>query len=186
MEADAKEGIEMKIAVYLGASFGSDNRIERETEKLGQWFGKRHHTLVYGGSKTGLMGVLASAAKESGAKIIGVELRKFHEDDCSYQGCDEFYVYDTLLERKEKMMDISNAFIAMPGGLGTLDEISEIMTLDKIDDSHRTIILMNIDGFYDDLSHQLDKMVSFGFLKPEERNRIYFADSVEEVEKIMK
>jgi uncharacterized protein (TIGR00730 family) len=176
----------MKIAVYLGANYGSDKNIEKETEKLGEWIGRHHHTLVFGGSKTGLMGTLAQATKKNGGRIIGVELTKFHKGGASFDGCDDFLVYDTLLERKAKMMEISNAFIALPGGFGTLDEISEIMALDKINEEHRVIVLMNIDGFYDDLSHQLDKMVSFGFLKMEERSCIHFADSVEELAKILK
>lgn len=176
----------MKIAVYLGAYYGSDKNIEEETKKLGEWIAKHHHTLVYGGSKTGLMGVLATAAKQNDGKIIGVELKKFHTDGVSYEKCDEFYLYDTLLERKEKMMEISNAFIAIPGGFGTLDEISEIMALDKLSLEHRTIIFLNIDSFYDDTMHQLDKMVSFGFLRNEDRNRIHFINSVDELSQVIR
>lgn len=170
----------MKIAVFLGANYGSDDNIIEETRNLGTWIGKNHHTLVYGGSKTGLMNILSESTKEAGGKVIGVEARIFYEEGKGSDECDEFYVEETMAERKKRIMDISNAFIALPGGTGTLDEISEIMVLDKISKDHRTIILLNIDGFYDDLKHQLDKMVSFGYLREEDRNLIHFADSVKD------
>ncbi len=174
----------MKIAVYLGSNSGSDKRIEEETALLGEWIGKYHHTLVYGGSNVGLMNTIASSTKKNGGKVIGVELKKFYDEGNSFSDCDEFYVTNTLLERKEKMMSLSNAFIALPGGYGTLDEISEIICQDKLSKEHKTIILLNIDGFYDDLMHQFDKMVSFGFLHMEERNRIHFLNSVQDLDSL--
>ncbi len=174
----------MKIAVYLGSNFGSDKKIEEETVLLGEWIGRHHHTLVYGGSNVGLMNTIAVSTKKSGGKVIGVELKKFYDEGNSFSECDEFHVTETLLERKEKMMSLSNAFIALPGGYGTLDEISEIICLDKLSTEHKTILFLNIDGFYDDLMHQFDKMVSFGFLKIEERNRIHFLNSVQELDSI--
>lgn len=170
----------MKIAVFLGANYGSDDNIIEETRKLGTWIGKNHHTLVYGGSKTGLMNVLAESTKMAGGKVIGVEARIFYEEGKGLETCDEFYVEETMAERKKRIMDTANAFVALPGGTGTLDEISEIMVLDKLEKDHRIIILLNIDGFYDDLMHQLDKMVSFGYLREEDRNLIHFANSVDD------
>lgn len=171
----------MNIAVYLASKSGNLPHIIEQTQLLGAWIGKNHHALVYGGSNTGLMYTIARSTKGHGGKVIGIEMSKFHNEGCSFSECDEFVVTETLSERKEKMMKLSDAFIALPGGIGTLDEISEIMAVDKIGGHHRPIILMNIDGFYDDLKHQLEKMVSYGYLLEEEKNRIHFVEDVDEL-----
>lgn len=172
----------MNIAVFLGANCGTNKHIEEETKKLGTFIGKHNHTLVYGGSKTGLMLELASSTKENKGHVIGIEAKMFYEDGKAYDLCDEFFVTDTLSERKMKMMNISDAFIALPGGTGTLDEITEIMVLDKLDKVHRPIYFINIDNFYDDMIKQLDKMVDFGFLTKHNRDLVKFIKSVDELE----
>ena len=176
----------MKIAIYLAANYGKDKTIIKETEKLGAWIGINKHTLVYGGSKTGLMLTLAKAVKENKGYIIGVEAKIFFEDNKGYDHCDEMYVEDSLLERKKRMMDIADCFIALPGGTGTLDEITEIMCLDKISNVHRPIFLLNINHFYDDLKNQLDKMVAYGYLSQSDRDLIKFPSDAEEVIKALK
>lgn len=176
----------MKIAVYLGSNTGSDPRIKMETERLGEFIGKKHHTLVFGGGNTGLMNVISSSVRNNGGKVIGVELKLFYDNTSSYSHCDELHVTDTLLGRKQLMMKISDAFIALPGGTGTLDEITEIMCLDKLNSKHRPIFFLNIDGFYDDMKHQLEKMVAFNFLTQEDLELIRFVDDVEELSKEFK
>lgn len=176
----------MNIAVYLGSKFGTDKNIEKECIKLGEFIGKNKHSLVYGGSDTGLMHTLATSVKNSGGRIVGIEMKLFHDSGCSYSQCDEFIVTETLAERKKLMMEKSDAFIALPGGTGTLDEITEIMCLDKLNETHKPILLLNIDGFYDDLNNQLKKMVSFGFLTDLEYSLISFPKSVDEAVELLK
>ena len=176
----------MNIAVYLGSSFGTDPRIKIETQRLGEWMGKKHHKLVYGGGKEGLMGILASSVVENSGEVIGVELKMFCNDGHAFDHCSEFHAVDSFFERKKIIMDLSDAFIALPGGPGTLDEISEIICQDRFQSYHRPIFFLNIDGFYDDIKHQFEKMVAFGFFSSEEYENIYFVDDVDELIKEFK
>ncbi|MBQ3962836.1 MAG: TIGR00730 family Rossman fold protein, partial [Erysipelotrichaceae bacterium] len=117
----------MNITVYLGAAFGNDPCLQSEAEKLGAYIGQAGHTLVYGGSHNGLMGVLARSAKNNGARVIGVEPQFFIDAGFVNDDVDELYVTQTMSERKNKMIELGDAFIAFPGGTGTLEEISEVM-----------------------------------------------------------
>ncbi len=168
----------MNVAVYLGSAIGKSEKIKKETEELGKRLGENKFTLIYGGSNTGLMNVLASSTKNNGGKVIGVEIPLFHKQGYSFEHCDEFILSKDLSERKKTMMEKANAFIALPGGIGTLDEISEVICLDSLNEKQKPIFFLNTDGFYDDLKKQLEKMVDFGFLKKEYLDTIYFADDV--------
>lgn len=176
----------MNIAVYLSSNFGTDKKIEEQTKKLGEFIGKNQHTLIYGGSKTGLMNVLASSTKDNGGKVIGVETKFFHEKGLSFEYCDEFYLTSSMSERKQMMLSKADAFIALPGGIGTMDEISEVICLDSLSEKHRPLIFMNVNGFYSDLKNQYDKMVEYGYLKKEFRDRIHFLDDVDKLETLLK
>ncbi len=171
----------MNIAVYLASSFGTDKRIQEETKKLGEWIGTNKHSLIYGGSKAGLMEVIAQSCKDKGGKVIGVETKLFYNQGQAYPLCDDFYLTETLSQRKKIMMDISDAFIALPGGVGTLDEISEILCLNKLSEKKRPILFLNINHFYDDLQHQFEKMIAYQYLTKEDISTVYFVDSTDEL-----
>ena len=109
----------MKITVYLGANEGNDPSLKEAVKELGVWIGENGHTLVYGGSKTGLMGELAGSVLEAGGSVIGVEPQMFIEQDFQYEGLTELIVTKDIFERKVKMMELGEAFIAFPGGTGT-------------------------------------------------------------------
>lgn len=168
----------MNIAVYLGSAMGNNEEIQKETEELGKRIGENNFTLIYGGSNTGLMNILASSTKKNGGKVIGVEIPLFHNRGYSFSHCDEFILSKDLSERKKTMMEKADAFIALPGGIGTLDEISEVMCLDSLSENKKPIFFLNTDGFYNDLKKQFEKMVAFNFLKKEYLDTIYFADDV--------
>ncbi len=175
----------MRIAVFLGATLGNSVKILDETTKLGHFIGCNNHTLVYGGSDAGLMRIIAKSTQESGGKVIGVELKKFDDLGASYYNVDEFIVTETIQERKKIMIDMSDAFIAIPGGVGTLDEISEIICINKLEEKHRPIILLNIDGYYEGLKEQINTMVKYNFLSKENALLISFASNVDEIIKIL-
>lgn len=176
----------MNIAVYLASSFGKSKEIQKKTIELAQYIGKNHHTLVYGGSNCGLMGLLADNVLATEGHIIGVEPKFFHDDGYTYTGLSKLILVDTMAERKAKMMELSNAFVALPGGLGTLDEITEILDINKRAIPHRHIFFYNIEGFYEPTKLQIEKMVEYGYLPRDYFERIHFIQNIEEFDEIIK
>jgi len=122
----------MKIAVYCGASVGNEPSFATAAQELGQWIASRKNTLVYGGGKAGLMGVLADAVLENGGQVIGVIPTFLKDRELAHPGLTELYVVETMSERKRKMFELSQAFVALPGGPGTLEEITEMISWSRI------------------------------------------------------
>ena len=116
----------MNITVYCGSNFGDDPLFEKAARELGAWIAREGHALVYGGSSVGLMGAVSRAAIEGGAPVIGVEPAFFIEAGVAQHDLTELIVCDTMGERKAKMIELGEMFVALPGGVGTLEEISEI------------------------------------------------------------
>lgn len=171
----------MNITVYLGSSEGIRPVFRQAAQELGEWIGRNGHTLIYGGSEMGLMGVLADAVIKEGGKVIGVEPRFFVEEEVQHKGITELIVTETMAERKQKMIELGDAFIAFPGGLGTLEEITEVITLCKLRRIEKPFCLLNIDGYYEPLRKLLFHMVEEGFLERGWAESVRFADSVGEV-----
>ena len=118
----------MNITVYLGANKGIDDTFSIAVRELGKWIGANGHTLIYGGSKTGLMGELAESVLMEGGRVTGVEPQFFVEAEVQYDEITELIVTKDMTERKTKMIELGDAFIAFPGGTGTLEEITEVMS----------------------------------------------------------
>ena len=171
----------MTICVYLGSSEGNSDIYKAAVKELGNWIGQNGHDLVYGGSHCGLMGMLADAALETGARVTGVEPRFFVEADLLHPGITELVVVETMAERRSRMMELGDAFIAFPGGVGTLDEISEIMVMNALSLMRKPCILYNVNGYYDKLRDFLDDMVAEGFLLNERRGMIRFVSGCGEL-----
>ena len=175
----------MNITVYLGAYEGNDNSIKDAVRELGTWIGESGNTLVYGGSKIGLMGVLAESVIRSGGKAIGVEPQFFIDQVVQYEDLTELIVTKNMSQRKAKMIELGDAFIALPGGTGTLEEIAEIMSGVSLGLIKAPCILYNHHGYYDDLRRQLAKMIEIGLSSEERQAGICFADSIEEIKNIL-
>lgn len=175
----------MNITVYLGAYEGNDNSIRDAVRELGTWIGESGNTLVYGGSKIGLMGVLAESVIRSGGKAIGVEPQFFIDQVVQYEELTELIVTENMSQRKAKMIELGDAFIALPGGTGTLEEISEIMSNVSLRLIKAPCILYNHHGYYDHLKQQLAKMIEIGLSSEERQAGICFADSIEEIKDIL-
>lgn len=118
----------MNITVYLGALRGNDPVLKDAVKELGRWIGENNHTLIYGGSKSGLMGYIAESVLNAGGTAIGIEPQFFIDEELQYDGLTELIITKDMTERKTKMIELGDAFIAFPGGTGTLEEISEVMS----------------------------------------------------------
>ena len=175
----------MNITVYLGASEGNDPALRMAVEKLGQYIGQNGHSLVYGGSKSGLMGALARSALDAGAVVIGVEPSFFIDEMLQYEDLTELIVTETMAERKTKMIELGDAFIAFPGGTGTLEEISEVMSKVSLKQLDAPCILYNLNGYYNDLQALLRHMIRKGLSSEERQKGIYFAATLEDIRAIL-
>ena len=175
----------MNITVYLGANKGNDDSLERAVQELGQWIGDSGHALVYGGSKTGLMGILAESAVESGGKVTGVEPEMFIQSEVQYDGVTELIVTKDFPERKRKMIELGDAFIAFPGGTGTLEEIAEVISQTALEQLDASCILYNLNGYYDGLKALLFHMIEMGLSTEERQKQIYFAENLADIKAII-
>ena len=175
----------MHITVYLGANEGNDPSLGQAVQALGQWIGRNGHTLVYGGSKTGLMGEIAKSALEAGGEVIGVEPQFFMDEGVQYEGLTELIVTRDMTARKEKMIALGDAFIAVPGGTGTLEEITEVMSKVSLKQLDAPCILYNLNGYYDDLKALLRHMIEKGLSSEARQAGIYFAEDLAQIRAIL-
>ncbi len=171
----------MNIAVYLGASEGIAPIYREEACALGRWLGENRHRLIYGGSKTGLMGLLARQTLESGGTVTGVEPEMFVARGAQLEGLTELIVTRDMRERRAVMMELAEAFIAFPGGTGTAEEISEVVSAGSLGLVKGVYGYYNVNGFYDFARDGYDRMVQQGFLTRENREKIRFWHSVAEI-----
>jgi len=176
----------MNITVYLGANEGNDLTLTEAVRELGTWIGESGNRLVYGGSKSGLMGVLAKSVVSSGGEAIGVEPVFFVERDLQYEKLTQLIITHDMSERKTKMAELGDAFIALPGGTGTLEEISEIMSKISLCHLNAPCIIFNHKGYYDGLKQLLDKMIERGLSTKERQSKIFFAESVDDIIRLLR
>ena len=176
----------MNITVYLASSTGNDHNFITAMCELGTWIGASGNTLVYGGYKTGLMGQLAHSVLQAGGKVIGVEPQFFIDEEYQYEGLTQLIVAKDMAERKMKMIELGDAFIAFPGGVGTLEEVSEIMSKLSLRQLDEPCIYYNFDGYYDDMKHFLQHMIAKGLSSEEKQKGVYFAENLDEINRILK
>lgn len=176
----------MNITVYLGANEGKDATLKMAVRELGTWIGESGNRLIYGGSKSGLMGELAESVLQAGGEVIGVEPQFFIDMEYQYDAITELIVTKDMTERKMKMIELGDVFIAFPGGTGTLEEIAEVMS--KVSLKHLTApcILYNLNDYYDGLQTLLRHMTEMGLSSPERQEGIYFAKDLSEIREIIK
>lgn len=172
----------MNICVYGAASNDLDKAYFAAAEKMGELIADKGFGLVYGGGLFGLMGAAAKGAKKCGGRVTGVAPRFFKPDGVLYEECDEFIYTETMRERKQKMEELSDAFIVMPGGIGTMEEFLEIFTLRQLGRHTKPIAILNTNGYYNDMAAMLAKAVSEGFMKKE---NLAFAPVIAAPEEVM-
>lgn len=153
-----------KICVFCGSSEGNDMTIIEAGRQLGKTFAERDITLVYGAGKIGIMGIIAESALANNGKVVGIIPNFLKLKEVVHLGLTELISTENMHERKLKMQEASDAFIALPGGMGTLEELFEIITWLQLGLHQKPIGLLNVNGFYDPLIHMLETMVRKGFL----------------------
>ena len=157
------------IGVFCGSNTGAGTAYAEAARKLAQSMAGRRLRLVYGGGSIGLMGVLGEAALAAGAHVIGVTPRRLLEKEVVHRGLTELRVVETMLERKALMAELSDGFIALPGGLGTLDELFEMLTWTQLGLQRKPCALLDVDGYYGGLAAFLDHAVAQRFITPQHR-----------------
>jgi hypothetical protein len=156
----------MHIAVYCSSSNQIDAKYRRVAKTLGQQMAERGHTLVYGGGRVGLMGVIARAVHEGEGTVVGVIPERLKsKEGIAYGVADEMIVTKTMRERKRHMYERADAFIVLPGGLGTLEEFMEVLTLKQLAYHGRPITLINTDGFFDTLLDFFEELLDGHFAR---------------------
>uniref|UniRef100_A0A7C4EKG4 Cytokinin riboside 5'-monophosphate phosphoribohydrolase n=1 Tax=Fundidesulfovibrio putealis TaxID=270496 RepID=A0A7C4EKG4_9BACT len=160
------------VCVFLGSNLGNRPEYVQGAEALGALLASRGVALVYGGAKNGLMGVLARAVLAGGGKAVGVLPGFLKAKELALENLSEMYEVDSMHERKARMAELSDGFIAMPGGLGTLEEIFEVATWGQLGLHAKPVGFLNLLGYYDKLAGFLDNMVAEGFLKPPHRGNL--------------
>lgn len=158
------------ICVYSSSSIAIDRLYFDTAFQLGRAIASRGDKLLYGGGMLGLMGAIAEAVRENGGKVIGVIPKALDRPGIVYENCDELIVTEGMRERKAMMDARSEAFIALPGGYGTLEELLEIITLKQLKYHSKPIVILNVNHFYDPLLAQFDSITQQCFAKPESQN----------------
>lgn len=171
----------MNICLYGASSPEIDEIFIKKTEELGEEIGKAGHSLVYGGGAAGLMGAAARGVEKGGGKVIGVAPSFFQVDGVLFENCTELIYTDTMRQRKQIMEERADAFVAVPGGIGTFDELFEILTLKQLGQHNKPVAIFNIDGYFDSLAKMLDVAVERRFMTEQSRALIKVISSAEEL-----
>lgn len=177
----------MTIAVYCGSDTGKGSGWVQAASELGRWIGEGENTLIYGGGEAGLMGAVAREVYEAGREVIGVvpgNVDFIRNRPQIY--CTKVIIADNMSTRKETMLELADAFIALPGGIGTLDEISEAITLTKIGVFQKKCVLFNRDSFYEPLKSLFSGMRQAGFLPEDSMDHVLFSDRILEIQAFLK
>ncbi|MBU5315706.1 TIGR00730 family Rossman fold protein [Clostridium bornimense] len=175
----------MNITVYLGANEGNDPSLKIAIRELGKWIGESGNTLIYGGSKTGLMGEIAESVLASGGEVTGVEPQFFIDSEFQHESLTQLIVTKDIVERKTKMIELGEAFIAFPGGTGTLEEISEIISKVSLKYLDSPCIIYNLNNYYDGLKILLEHMIQMGLSSKERQEGIYFVKNLDQIKEIL-
>lgn len=170
-----------KICVYCGSRSGLSDRFTSEIERLGRGLVSNNLDLVYGGGKVGLMGALASTVMKSGGHVTGIIPDGLFSKEVADQGISDLRVVASMHERKALMEKISDGFVTLPGGWGTLDEFFEILTWAQIGIHRKPIGILNFEGFFNPLLEQIRQMVKQGFVSAESQNLFFVAENVDEL-----
>lgn len=175
----------MNITVYLGANEGNNPALRQAVRELGGWIGASGNALVYGGSRSGLMGLLAESVLAAGGEATGVEPEFFVRQELQYEGLTRLIVTGDMAERKAKMIELGDAFIAFPGGTGTLEEIAEVMSCVSLGLLDAPCILYDLDGYYSGLKELLAHMIRKGLSTPERQRGIFFAQDLGQIRELL-
>src|SRR5690606_24094010 len=170
-----------KITFYCGSRKGNSGVYEAGARSLGKEMIRRDHSLVYGAGRVGLMGVIADEMLGAGKEVLGIIPQKLVDREVAHRGCTELIIVETMRDRKWLMAERGDAFIAMPGGIGTLEELFEIMTLNQLHYIQKPLALYNVNGYYDKLIDFLNHAMKEGFMYPEQEELLIISDDPSEL-----
>jgi uncharacterized protein (TIGR00730 family) len=168
----------LSICIYCGSRSGASPVYAQAAQAVGAWIGQQGARLVYGGGHAGLMGTVADAALASGGTVFGVIPRALETRELAHSGITELHVVDTMHQRKALMAQESDVFLALPGGIGTLEELFEVWTWLQLGYHDKPVGLLNVDGYFDDLLRFMDHTTSQGFVSGEQRALLQVDDNV--------
>ena len=174
------------IAVFCGASLGNDPKYRAMAEVVGTHLAKRGIALVYGGGKAGLMGAIADAVLAGGGEVYGVIPDRMVQAERAHTGITKLYVVESMHARKSLMAQLADGFIALPGGLGTLDELFEILTWNQLGIISKPVGLLNFDGYFDPLMNMVQQISEQGFLHALRPDELHRSSDISELIKMMK
>jgi len=169
-----------RLAVYCGASMGTNPAFAATAKALGEEMAARGIGLVYGGGRLGLMGVVADAVMNAGGEAYGVIPQALIDLEVAHTGLTELHIVGSMHERKAMMTDLTDAFIAIPGGIGTLDELFEAWSWNALGYHAKPFALLNVEGFWDGLIAFMDSVTTSGFMSPARRAQLLVADRIDE------
>jgi uncharacterized protein (TIGR00730 family) len=167
-----------RLAVYCGSSLGTDPSFAKTARALGGEMARRGIGLVYGGGRLGLMGVVADAVLAAGGEAYGVIPQALIDLEVAHSGLTELHIVTTMHERKAKMTDLTDAFLALPGGIGTLDELFEAWSWNALGYHAKPFALLNVGGFWDGMIEFLDTATANGFMSPARRAQLLVANDI--------
>ena len=170
----------MNICIYCGSSSGKNSAILSQAQKFGRLLAENGHNLVYGGSSLGVMGVIADSVMLHGGEVIGVIPENLFSKEVAHTGITRLITVKDMHQRKSHMAELADAFVAFPGGFGTMEELFEIITWNQIGILNKPVTLMNIDNFYDPLIRMIDHATDIGFIKEKNRHILQIAETLEE------
>lgn len=175
----------MKIAVYCGSVEGKRPCFKEAGVKVGEWIAKRGDELVYGGADSGIMGAVANAVLKGGQRVIGVLPDVESIQARKHQSLSEYINTPDMAERKKVMLDLSDVYIALPGGPGTLDELSEVISLARLKINNKPVVLFDTEGYYTHLREFFETMVQEGFAEACDFDGVLISDDFSEIEKFI-
>ncbi|MCD6112477.1 MAG: TIGR00730 family Rossman fold protein [Bacteroidales bacterium] len=169
------------ICIFCGSSMGKGDIYKNKAKELGKLLAKKNIALIYGGADIGIMRILADTVLENGGKVIGVMPKILEDKEITHKHLTELHIVEDMAQRKKMMADLADAFITLPGGFGTLDELSEILTWYQLEITEKPLAIFNINGFFDEFLKFLDTAVEQRFLRIEHRKNIIVEDDEEKL-----
>lgn len=173
----------MKVCIFCGSSKSNDSEVDKYVEEVVSDFAENKVELVYGGAGIGIMGDLATGLINRGGKVTGVIPRRLMKKEIAHAGLTELHVVTDMHERKKMMYDLSDAFLIFPGGMGTMDELFEILTWRQLGIHNKPIAILNINHYFDHLVSFLDVAQSRGLLKSQDRQLLFVSSDWQEIKK---
>ena len=169
------------ISIFCGAHEGNNPKYAEEAKKVAESIAKKGINVVFGGGNVGLMKIISDTALDNGVEVLGISLKSLHALELANPRLKEIVVTDTLLDRKDEFMSRSDAFVVLPGGVGSLDELAEIMASNQLGIINKPVGILNTEGYYDHLLSWFNKAVDEGFISPANLKELLVSDSPQEL-----